>query len=81
MCIMSWWKGEKAAYGVSKALNNLDLTDLTLSISKYTNDPSYGYGYQVVMRQYATSLTEDKLKDIKAYLNSVNNKNQKVETK
>ena len=74
-------KGEKSAYNVAKPLNTLSANEMDVSISSYTNDSSYGYGYQTIMKQYATNLTEDKLKDIKAYLDSVNNKNQELETK
>ena len=74
-------KGEKSAYNVSKPLNTLTLNDMYNAISTYTRDSSYGYGYQMVMQPYSSSLTEAKLKDIKAYLDSVNNKNQEVETK
>jgi len=74
-------KGEKSAYNVSKPLNSLSVDEMDVIIGSYTRDSSYGYGYQMVMQQYAYSLTENKIKDIKAYLDSVNNKNQEVETK
>lgn len=64
--------GERAAYNVGTALKDLSIQDIEHNIGRYTNDPQYGYGYNIIMRPIAASITSDDVKDIKAYLDSIN---------
>lgn len=66
-------KGEISIYNLTKPLKDLSIENMDMSITKYMNDESYGYGYQIIMRQYAYSLTEKKLTNIKNYLDSLDN--------
>lgn len=65
-------KGEVNAYGVSKPLKDLSFDDIEYAIDQYTRDNNYGYGYNIVMRPIASSITSNQLKNIKSYLNSLN---------
>lgn len=64
-------KGEKAAYAISTPLNKLSEDDMINAINSYTNDDSYGKGYQILMKSISANITEHKVIDIYNYLKSI----------
>jgi len=65
-------KGEKVAYNVGETLRDLSIQDIEHKIGRYTNDPNYGYGYNLIMRPIAAGITSENIENIKAYLDSIN---------
>lgn len=66
--------GEISTYNVATPLRDMDVDDITYAINKYTNDSSYGNGYQIMMRPIAASVRSEDIENIKAYLDSINKK-------
>ena len=65
-------KGEKTPYNVGNSLKDLSEDEIANLISNYSNDSSYGYGYGLIMRPIADSITKESVSKIKAYLDSIN---------
>ena len=65
-------KGEISAYNASRPLRDMSLEDMEYSINRYTNDSSYGNGYQVQMNSIAPNISKNELVQIANYLNSIN---------
>lgn len=65
-------KGERSAYNVGNALRDISLEDMEYAINRYTHDPDYGHGYNILMRPIAASISSTQLAKIKDYLNSIN---------
>lgn len=65
-------KGEKSAYNSSKALRDMPLEDMEYAINRYTNDQSYGNGYQIQMNSIAPNITKQELEQISNYLKTLN---------
>jgi cytochrome c553 len=63
-------KAEKSAYGVSKPLNTLEYKDFENAIEDYDLDRREG-SYVFLMKPYAASLTEDKVKGVAAYIRTL----------
>lgn len=65
-------KGEKSAYNAARPLKDMSLEDMEYAINRYTNDSSYGNGYQIQMNSIAPNTTKNELEQIHNYLNSIN---------
>jgi len=70
-------KGEIRAYDSSEALRKLSFDDMKFAINRYTFDEDYGNGNELIMRQYASNITSNKLKMIYDYLQYINKKENK----
>ncbi len=67
-------KGEVSAYNVAKPLKDMSAEEISHAINRYTNESDYGYGYEIMMRPIAANTRSQDVKDIKAYLDSINKK-------
>lgn len=63
-------RGEKKAYNVSKPLNTMTFDDMVYAIREYDLGERTG-GMTMLMKPYAAGLTEDKIKNISSYLQSL----------
>lgn len=66
-------KGELSAKGTSEPLNSLSLDDMKERIQQY-QDFELDRGLAILMRPYATLVTENDLKAIRIYLDKINKK-------
>lgn len=67
-------QGEVSAYNVAKPLKDMSSEDISYAINRYTNEAGYGKGYDIIMRPIAANTRSQDVKDIKAYLDSINKK-------
>ena len=64
--------GEKSVYDETIPLKDMSLDDMSFAINRYTNDHTYGYGYNTIMAQIASNIVKADLEKMKNYLNSIN---------
>jgi len=69
-------KAEKEAYGVARPLNSLSLDDMTLAIRDYYLG-EYNRGKAFIMKPYASLLTENDVKNIYSYIQSLKMEDEK----
>lgn len=64
-------KGELKAKGTSRPINTLSIEEIETSVRGYKMD-EYNRGLAILMKPYASFLYDERIKQIKLYLDSVN---------